>query len=115
MPTIPNNFSGAKFVLKFGEIPFWADHRNTLICPSLPNLTDADIADCVIDMIAYDERNTDLDNANNTIKAEYKSAIDTLTQIENATSPTNAQVIAAMKFMAKTLRLLLRLLARRYT
>jgi hypothetical protein len=46
------------------------------------------------------------------IKAEYIATIDTLTQIENATSPTNAQVIAAVKFMAKTIRLILNLLAR---
>ena len=46
------------------------------------------------------------------IKAEYHAALATLTDIENAVSPTNAQVIAAMKFIAKTLRLLLKLIAR---
>lgn len=48
------------------------------------------------------------------LKAEYQNTIDTLIQIENATSPTNAQVIAGVKFIAKTLRLLLKLLARQY-
>lgn len=46
------------------------------------------------------------------LRVEYLSTLNTLSQIENATSPTNAQVIAAVKFLAKTLRLLLRLLAR---
>lgn len=46
------------------------------------------------------------------LKAEYQATVDQLQAIENATSPTNAQVIAAVKFIAKTLRLLLKLLAR---
>lgn len=46
------------------------------------------------------------------LKSEFQSIIDTLVQIENATSPTNAQVVAAVKFLARALRLLLRLLAR---
>lgn len=45
-------------------------------------------------------------------KAEYQATIDQLTTIENTTNPTNAQVIAAVKYLAKTLRLLLKLLAR---
>jgi len=46
------------------------------------------------------------------LKEEYQSTIATLQTIESTTSPTNAQVIAAVKFLAKTLRLLLKLLAR---
>jgi hypothetical protein len=46
------------------------------------------------------------------IKSEFQATIQTLTDIENAVSPTNAQVIAAVRFLAKTLRLLLKLLAR---
>jgi hypothetical protein len=46
------------------------------------------------------------------LKAEYQATITQLQSIENATSPTNAQVIAAVKFLAKTIRLLLKLLAR---
>lgn len=49
------------------------------------------------------------------LKEEYQQTIDTLQQIEDAQSPTNAQVIAAVKFLAKTMRLLLKLLARQYT
>lgn len=45
-------------------------------------------------------------------RTQYLSTLDTLSQIENATTPTNAQVVAAVKFLAKTLRLLLKLLAR---
>jgi hypothetical protein len=48
------------------------------------------------------------------IKGTYLATITTLEQIEAAASPTNAQVIAAVKFMAKTLRLLLKLLARQF-
>lgn len=47
-------------------------------------------------------------------KSTYLSTVATLTDIENAASPTNAQVIAAVRFMAKTLRLLLKLLVRQY-
>jgi hypothetical protein len=46
------------------------------------------------------------------LKSEYQATIAQLQTIENATNPTNAQVIAAVKFLAKTLRLLLKLLAR---
>jgi hypothetical protein len=48
------------------------------------------------------------------IRDEYTATINQLQNIENATNPTNAQVIAAVKFLAKTLRLLLKLLARQY-
>lgn len=48
------------------------------------------------------------------LKTEYQSTIDTLLQIENEATPTNAQVIAAVKFLAKTDRLLLRLMAKQY-
>ncbi len=49
------------------------------------------------------------------LKDEYQNTITQLQSIENAVSPTNAQVIAAVKFLAKTLRLLLKLLARLLT
>ena len=48
------------------------------------------------------------------LKAEYQSTIDQLQSIENAVSPTNAQVIAAVKFLAKTIRLILKLFVRLY-
>lgn len=44
----------------------------------------------------------------------YQNTIDQLQQIENATNPTNAQVIAAVKFLAKTLRILIRLFVKFY-
>jgi hypothetical protein len=50
----------------------------------------------------------------NNLQAEYANAIDTLTQIRDAASPTNAQVIAAVKYEAKVLLLLLKLIARIY-
>jgi len=57
MPVIPNNFDGAFFMSKFakGQFDFRVD-GDQLICPSLPNLTDEDIADCVVDMIAYGKK-----------------------------------------------------------
>ena len=48
------------------------------------------------------------------LKNEYLSTIATLQQIEDTVSPTNAQVISAVKFIAKTLRLLLKLIVRLY-
>lgn len=48
------------------------------------------------------------------IRDQYQSTIATLEQIEAAASPTNAQVIAAVKFIAKTLRMLLKYLAKQF-
>lgn len=42
------------------------------------------------------------------LKDEYLAAITTLQNIQNATNPTNAQVIAAVKYEAKTLERLLK-------
>lgn len=53
---------------------------------------------------------TDLDKAN--IIAEYQIAITRLDQIQNAVNPTNAQVIAAVKDLAKYQLLLLKFLKR---
>jgi|SRR5690348_9452276 len=50
------------------------------------------------------------DNYYQTIKSEYVSTIAQLTALENASSLSNAQVLAAIKGMARILRLLLRLL-----
>ena len=46
MPIMPDGFNGAIFARKFNVTEFWAVGNN-LICPPLPELTDADIADCV--------------------------------------------------------------------
>ena len=48
------------------------------------------------------------------LKNEYLATIASLQQIEDAVAPTNAQVIAGVKFIAKTLKLLLRLIAKSY-
>ena len=55
---------------------------------------------------------TDYRAARAQLRNEFQTAVDQLVQIENAVSPTNAQIIAAVKFMAKTLRLLLKLIAK---
>jgi len=51
MPNIPMNFDGAKFAAKY-SLDSLRDFRvedGALICPSLPDLTDADLLDCVVD------------------------------------------------------------------
>lgn len=61
MPNIPNNFNGSKFAEKYAlreRGDFYDDGNGVLVCPSLPNLTDADLLDCVIDpwSIVRDQR-----------------------------------------------------------
>lgn len=46
------------------------------------------------------------------IKDEYTATLATLQQIQDTVSPTNAQVIAAVKFLAKTEQQILKLLRR---
>lgn len=46
----PADFDGVKFATKYGLDPmkdFYDDGNGNLICISLPNLTDADLLDCV--------------------------------------------------------------------
>lgn len=48
----PTNFDGAKFAAKYNLDPFrdfYDDGNGNIICPSLPNLSDADLLDCVTD------------------------------------------------------------------
>lgn len=54
MIQIPKDFDGQKFMNKFkvGKHDFRVD-ENGLHCESLPNLTEADITDCVVDWDAY--------------------------------------------------------------
>lgn len=42
------------------------------------------------------------------LRDEYHNAITTLESITNATSPTNAQIVQAVKYMAKVLLFILR-------
>lgn len=115
MVNIPVNFSGQKFAIKYNLDPL-TDFRvedDILFCPSLPNLTDSDLLDCVVTQAELDEL-TSQDQARDQLKAEYTSTITTLQTIEGTTNPTNAQVVAAVKFLAKTLRLLLKFLAKQY-
>jgi hypothetical protein len=51
---IPQDFDGQKFINKFGVgLHDFRVDENGLHCPSLPNLTEADIADCVTDWDKY--------------------------------------------------------------
>ena len=53
---IPQDFDGQKFIDKFGiGLRDFRVDENGLICPSLPDLTEADIADCVTDWVKYYE------------------------------------------------------------
>jgi len=52
MLKIPNNFDGAKFALKYNlreRGDFHDDGNGNLICPTLPNLKNDDLLDCIID------------------------------------------------------------------
>lgn len=115
MPNMPNNFDGEKFKNKYSlqDKDFWANN-GTLFCPTLPNLTDADLLDCVVDLIALQTYENEHTSNKAQLKAEYLATLATLSDIENVTSPTNAQVIAALRFMAKTLALVIKLIARQY-
>lgn len=49
--TIPADFDGAKFTDKFDlDIHDFHIDGDQLSCPSLPNLTEADLLDCVVDL-----------------------------------------------------------------
>ena len=51
MITPPLNFDGSKFAAKYGldVTAFWIDTQGFFQCPLLPDLTDADLADCIAD------------------------------------------------------------------
>lgn len=52
MPLKPLNFDGEKFAKKYNLDPFrdfYDDGKGDIICPSLPNLTNTDLLDCIID------------------------------------------------------------------
>jgi hypothetical protein len=67
MITIPFNFDGDKFIAKFGDVEFHVD-GDQLVCPSQPNLTEADLADCVVDMEAYQRISDRTTNAESNAK-----------------------------------------------
>lgn len=46
------------------------------------------------------------------LQTDYQNTITQLEAIQNTASPTNAQVIAAVKYLAKTLELLIKILVR---
>lgn len=54
MTKIPINFDGAKFAAKYDLDPFkdFYDSKGELICPSLPDLTDDDLLDCLADPLS---------------------------------------------------------------
>jgi len=83
-------------------IEFSSPNPNLVVFPDAPEVINALPTQVDLEFRANREQ----------IKAEYVATLATLADIENAISPTNAQVIAAVKFMAKTLRLLLKMLAR---
>ena len=50
MITVKQNFDGQRFANKYGlsENDFYLLKNGKLFCPSLPDLTEADIADCIV-------------------------------------------------------------------
>lgn len=60
---MPANFDGEKFQEKFNlSVNDFVSERGIITCPSLPDLTDEDIADCVVDTISFQrilDRQTD--------------------------------------------------------
>lgn len=49
---VPSNFDGLKFAKKYSLDPvkgFYIDNKGDFYCPSLPNITEADLLDCVSD------------------------------------------------------------------
>ena len=65
-------------------------------------LTDGQITDLLANPLTPAETN------------EYQNTIDQLQLIENTANPTNAQVIAAVKYLAKTIRILIKLFVKYY-
>jgi len=70
-------------------------------------LDEEDIRDSIMNKPVYEEKIT-----RKQLRDEYLETIATLQQIENATSPTNAQVIQAIKDIAHHQELILKLLRR---
>ncbi len=69
MIPVPANFDGEKFMEKYGLSP--TDFKvinGMLVCPSLPDLTAADLADCVVDMARFDRIQARLAAAREAIK-----------------------------------------------
>jgi hypothetical protein len=119
MINIPANFNGKKFAAKYNLIS--NDFRlegTTLFCEKLPNLTDADLLDCITTPAEILEREQMIARRGVAIlssyemMAQYQAAIDRLTQIETATTFTNAQVIQAIKDMATYEKKIIKVLAR---
>lgn len=104
MPIMPPNFDGAKFLAQHPELnsdDFWAV-GNTLYCPSLPNLTDADLLNCVLTPEELAEM-ADLEQAIEQLKSQYVWARDTLRDIINQPEPT-AVNLATIKVIAQALK-----------
>ncbi len=49
------------------------------------------------------------------MRAAYQSRLNTLTNITNANNPSSAEVVSAVKFMAGTLILILKIMAKLLT
>lgn len=98
MPTIPANFHGGKFMTKYSLSQSDFQVRdNELICPSLPDLTESDLVDCVV----TPEELADLAlrlQALLDMKDRYVWAINRLSEIRTSPNPSsvNLQVILAI-------------------
>jgi hypothetical protein len=95
--------------------PISGELQQTLYSVAIESsLTDVQIENCLASPIAVDEQAQidDFISTRATLKSQYQTTVDRLIQIENAAAPTNAQVIQAIRDMAKFERWILKLLAR---
>ena len=113
MPTIPElSFNVRKLheLLLNANLPIVSVREDkSLDWEREPTPTELLLAQSICDGLDF---NTLKDTDKEQIKAEYNSILTTLEQIESVQAPTNAQVVAAIKFLAKTIRLVLRVLKR---
>lgn len=121
MPTIPANFNGEKFRAKYnlGFFDFYDDGTGNLVCPLFPNLTEADLADCVTKPEEFAEMQ-DQDAAIANLITQYIWARDRLDEIINTPDPTVANLATltimarAIKDEARVLRGILKFIKRRF-
>lgn len=119
MPIIPNNFDGDFFNNKFNKTRFdWRVEDGNLICPSLPNLTEEDLIDCVVNLVAYEENNLNNLTSRQKIKDEYQNVTSRLQQIVDADpsgltqAQFNQQAFLAIQDIAQFVLWIIKFIAR---
>lgn len=121
MPKIPENFDGTRFQEKFDKtIDDFRIFKGELVCPSLPDLTDQDISDCIVDINDFNLKNEEFSSAKLEIVEQYRNSIDRLSQIISAPRPTTfsqndiGKLFDAVQDLAKYERFIIKLIGREY-